>query len=133
MAACEVRYGGKAIPVTIPSTARDAFLSGQWDPIGNCSTEPGPFRRPPESSPTCPAETPLPGEEARLGTGRNSEVVEFLELFVGGAAHVPDVALELVEAFEGVHLLLRLAFLIDSAIDPNLLWGSHFGRSFSGR
>lgn len=34
VAACEVRYGGKAFPVTIPSTARDAFLSGQWDPIG---------------------------------------------------------------------------------------------------
>ena len=32
--ACEVRYGDRAIPVTIPSTARDAFLSGQWDPIG---------------------------------------------------------------------------------------------------
>jgi len=34
VSACEVRYGGRAIPVTIPSTARDAFLSGQWDPIG---------------------------------------------------------------------------------------------------
>ncbi len=30
----EVRFGGQAIRVTIPSTARDAFLSGQWDPIG---------------------------------------------------------------------------------------------------
>ena len=30
---CEVRFGGQSIPVTIPSTARDAFLSGQWDPI----------------------------------------------------------------------------------------------------
>lgn len=30
----EVRWGDKTIPVTIPSTARDAFLSGQWDPIG---------------------------------------------------------------------------------------------------
>jgi 3-isopropylmalate/(R)-2-methylmalate dehydratase small subunit len=34
VSACEVRYDGRAIPVTIPSTARDAFLSGQWDPIG---------------------------------------------------------------------------------------------------
>lgn len=32
--ASEVRYGGHSIPVAIPSTARDAFLSGQWDPIG---------------------------------------------------------------------------------------------------
>ncbi len=32
--ACVVRFGGQSIPVTIPSTARDAFLSGQWDPIG---------------------------------------------------------------------------------------------------
>ena len=31
--ACEVRFGGQSIPVTIPSTARDAFLSGRWDPI----------------------------------------------------------------------------------------------------
>jgi 3-isopropylmalate/(R)-2-methylmalate dehydratase small subunit len=30
---CEVRFGDQSIPVTIPSTARDAFLSGQWDPI----------------------------------------------------------------------------------------------------
>ncbi len=34
VAACEVRFGGEKITVTIPSTARDAFLSGQWDPIG---------------------------------------------------------------------------------------------------
>jgi len=32
--ACEVRFGDDSIPVTIPSTARDAFLAGQWDPIG---------------------------------------------------------------------------------------------------
>lgn len=32
--ASEVRYGDKTLAVTIPSTARDAFLSGQWDPIG---------------------------------------------------------------------------------------------------
>lgn len=31
---CEVRYGAESVPVTIPSTARDAFLAGQWDPIG---------------------------------------------------------------------------------------------------
>ena len=31
---CQVTFGGQSIPVTIPSTARDAFLSGQWDPIG---------------------------------------------------------------------------------------------------
>ncbi len=31
---CEVRYGDDSIPVEIPSTARDAFLSAQWDPIG---------------------------------------------------------------------------------------------------
>ncbi|HQW29231.1 MAG: 3-isopropylmalate dehydratase small subunit [Verrucomicrobiales bacterium] len=30
----QVTFGGQTIPVTIPSTARDAFLSGQWDPIG---------------------------------------------------------------------------------------------------
>lgn len=30
----EVRFGNDKIPVTIPSTARDAFLSGEWDPIG---------------------------------------------------------------------------------------------------
>lgn len=30
----EVRFGGDSIPVTIPSTARDAFLSARWDPIG---------------------------------------------------------------------------------------------------
>jgi hypothetical protein len=29
-------------------------------------------------------------------------MVEFLELIVGGTAHVPDVALGLVEAFESV-------------------------------
>ncbi len=34
VSACEVRYGGRTIRVTIPSTARDSFLSGQWDPIG---------------------------------------------------------------------------------------------------
>lgn len=34
VAACEVRFGNEKFPVTIPSTARDAFLSGQWDPIG---------------------------------------------------------------------------------------------------
>lgn len=33
--ACELRFGGQTIPVTIPSTARDAFLAGQWDPIGD--------------------------------------------------------------------------------------------------
>jgi len=31
---CEVRYGGETIPVEVPSTARDAFLSAHWDPIG---------------------------------------------------------------------------------------------------
>lgn len=30
----KVTFGSETIPVTIPSTARDAFLSGQWDPIG---------------------------------------------------------------------------------------------------
>ncbi|NLT70989.1 MAG: 3-isopropylmalate dehydratase small subunit [Verrucomicrobiaceae bacterium] len=30
----QVAFGDQTIPVTIPSTARDAFLSGQWDPIG---------------------------------------------------------------------------------------------------
>ncbi len=30
----EVRFGDDSIPVTIPSTARDAFLSARWDPIG---------------------------------------------------------------------------------------------------
>jgi len=34
VAAGEVRYGGRSVPATIPSSARDAFLSGQWDPIG---------------------------------------------------------------------------------------------------
>lgn len=29
-----VRYGDDEVPVTIPDTARDAFLSAQWDPIG---------------------------------------------------------------------------------------------------
>ncbi len=29
-----VRYGDDEIPVDIPDTARDAFLSAQWDPIG---------------------------------------------------------------------------------------------------
>lgn len=32
--ACEVRYGEDSIPVEIPATARDAFLSARWDPIG---------------------------------------------------------------------------------------------------
>lgn len=31
---CEARYGEEAIPLEIPSTARDAFLSARWDPIG---------------------------------------------------------------------------------------------------
>ncbi|MDF1849624.1 MAG: 3-isopropylmalate dehydratase small subunit [Verrucomicrobiales bacterium] len=30
----EVRFGEDSISVEIPSTARDAFLSAQWDPIG---------------------------------------------------------------------------------------------------
>lgn len=30
----EVRFGDESIPVTIPDTARDAFLSARWDPIG---------------------------------------------------------------------------------------------------
>ena len=30
----EVRFGEDSIPVTVPSTARDAFLSARWDPIG---------------------------------------------------------------------------------------------------
>ena len=30
----QVNFGEETIPVTIPSTARDSFLSGQWDPIG---------------------------------------------------------------------------------------------------
>jgi len=30
----EVRYGAESIEVTIPATARDAFLSAKWDPIG---------------------------------------------------------------------------------------------------
>ncbi len=29
-----VRFGDQELPVTIPDTARDAFLSAQWDPIG---------------------------------------------------------------------------------------------------
>lgn len=29
-----VRYGAESVPVEIPSTARDAFLSAKWDPIG---------------------------------------------------------------------------------------------------
>ena len=29
-----VRFGEEQIPVEIPSTARDAFLSARWDPIG---------------------------------------------------------------------------------------------------
>ncbi len=29
-----VRYGDSEISVEIPSTARDAFLSAKWDPIG---------------------------------------------------------------------------------------------------
>jgi len=29
-----VRFGDEELPVTIPDTARDAFLSAQWDPIG---------------------------------------------------------------------------------------------------
>ncbi len=32
--ACEVRYGDSSVSVEIPSTARDAFLSARWDPIG---------------------------------------------------------------------------------------------------
>jgi 3-isopropylmalate/(R)-2-methylmalate dehydratase small subunit len=32
--ACEVRFGDGSVPVEIPSTARDAFLSAEWDPIG---------------------------------------------------------------------------------------------------
>lgn len=31
---CEVRYGDKSFSVTIPDTAREAFLAGTWDPIG---------------------------------------------------------------------------------------------------
>lgn len=30
----EVRYGDQSISVGIPDTARDAFLSARWDPIG---------------------------------------------------------------------------------------------------
>jgi 3-isopropylmalate/(R)-2-methylmalate dehydratase small subunit len=30
----KVCYGDQSFPVQIPSTARDAFLAGQWDPIG---------------------------------------------------------------------------------------------------
>lgn len=30
----EVRYGDESIPVEIPESARDAFLTAQWDPIG---------------------------------------------------------------------------------------------------
>ena len=30
----KVSFGTQSFPVQIPSTARDAFLSGQWDPIG---------------------------------------------------------------------------------------------------
>jgi len=29
-----VRYGDRSIPVELPESARHAFLSGQWDPIG---------------------------------------------------------------------------------------------------
>ncbi|MCL4108413.1 UNVERIFIED_CONTAM: hypothetical protein GTU68_046106 [Idotea baltica] len=32
--ACEVRFGDQKISVSIVDTARDAFLSAQWDPIG---------------------------------------------------------------------------------------------------
>ena len=28
---CELRYGGESIPVTIPESARDALVTGQWD------------------------------------------------------------------------------------------------------
>ncbi len=31
---CEVRFGDDSISVKIAETARDAFLSAQWDPIG---------------------------------------------------------------------------------------------------
>lgn len=31
---CSVNFGDKTIPITIPDTARDAFLSARWDPIG---------------------------------------------------------------------------------------------------
>lgn len=30
----EVRFGEESVPVEIPATARDAFLSARWDPIG---------------------------------------------------------------------------------------------------
>jgi len=30
----EVRFGEESIPVTVPPTARGAFLSARWDPIG---------------------------------------------------------------------------------------------------
>lgn len=34
VAAEEVRYGDQRLPVTLPASAREAFISGQWDPIG---------------------------------------------------------------------------------------------------
>lgn len=35
VAAEEVRFGDRSIPVALPNTAREAFLSGRWDPIGD--------------------------------------------------------------------------------------------------
>ncbi|MEM6277833.1 MAG: 3-isopropylmalate dehydratase small subunit [Verrucomicrobiota bacterium] len=32
--ASAVRYGNESLPVEIPATAREAFLSSKWDPIG---------------------------------------------------------------------------------------------------
>lgn len=34
VAAREIRFGDRSIPAGIPDSARDAFLGGQWDPIG---------------------------------------------------------------------------------------------------
>jgi 3-isopropylmalate/(R)-2-methylmalate dehydratase small subunit len=31
----EVRYGDRSFPAKIPASAREAFLSGRWDPIGD--------------------------------------------------------------------------------------------------
>ncbi|NNE92150.1 MAG: 3-isopropylmalate dehydratase small subunit [Verrucomicrobiales bacterium] len=31
---CEVRFGDQSVPANFPDTARDAFLSARWDPIG---------------------------------------------------------------------------------------------------
>ncbi|MEX2580524.1 MAG: 3-isopropylmalate dehydratase small subunit [Verrucomicrobiales bacterium] len=38
---CEVVFGDERFPVEIPDTARDAFLSARWDPIGELLEDEG--------------------------------------------------------------------------------------------